>query len=186
MYQNKWSCIILFLRYGGWWIVIFHFGLFFALLKNKIKIKKKMKKKNTWRYHHFTHVYQKLWSDDVQFLIYGAQWMDWQTDGQKKWQIEVDAPPKNVWGLASYLPLWLYTGPVFLFFCLFLIYIVCTPLFCWVGWASNQIFKKRGGLDRTSTFRGGCWKEGVDFFQGGCNFHQKKLKSEIFKNKKSL
>ena len=34
-------------------------------------------------------------------------------------------------------------------------------------------FSKRGGLDRTSTFRGGCWERGGDFFQGGCNFHIK-------------
>ena len=54
-------------------IVIFHFGLFFALLPTlqpplpiplllpaqNIKIAKKMKK-NFWRYHHFTHVYHKL------------------------------------------------------------------------------------------------------------------------------
>ena len=33
----------------------------------KFKIKKN--KKNAWRYPHFTHVYQKVWSDDVQFLI---------------------------------------------------------------------------------------------------------------------
>ena len=32
---------------------------------------KKMKKK-AWRYHHFTHVSQKLWFDDVQFLTYGV------------------------------------------------------------------------------------------------------------------
>ena len=32
---------------------------------------------------------------------------------------------------------------------------------------------KKGGLDRTSTFRGGCWERGGDFFQGGgvCNCH---------------
>ena len=46
-------------------IVIFHFGLFFALLppnslKNQIKKKKKKKEKNFWRYHHFTPVYHKL------------------------------------------------------------------------------------------------------------------------------
>ena len=35
------------------------------------------------------------------------------------------------------------------------------------GWASDQIFKK-GGLDRISNFREGCWKreEGGEFFQG--------------------
>ena len=60
-------------------------------------------------------------------------------------------------------------------------HIVCTPPFCrgegGGGWASNQ---------RTSTFRGGSWERGGDFFQGGsCNFHIKnKLKSEIFNDKK--
>ena len=49
---------------------------------------------------------------------------------------------------------------------------------------------QKGGLDGTSTFRGGLLgKRGVTFFRGrGCNFHKKKkkkLKSEIF-NKKSL
>ena len=57
------------------------------------------------------------------------------------------------------------------------------------GWASNQIFKK-GGIDRTSTFRGGCWESGGWLFsggKGGCNFHTKnKLKSEIFNGKQSL
>ena len=40
-------------------IVIFHFGLFFALLQSK-KSKFYENEKNTWRYHHFTYVYQKL------------------------------------------------------------------------------------------------------------------------------
>ena len=61
-------------------IFIFHFGLFFALLppnspKNQNQ-KKKKKKKNTWWYYHFTHVYQKLQSHDVQFLRYDAWWTD--------------------------------------------------------------------------------------------------------------
>ena len=47
-------------------------------------------KKNPWRYYHFIYVYQKLWSDDVQFPRYGAQqtdrWIDRQMDRQKKWQ----------------------------------------------------------------------------------------------------
>ena len=50
------------------------------------KIKTSKKPKNTWRYH-FTHVYQKLWLDDVRFLKYGAR----RTDGRKK----MDAPPKK-------------------------------------------------------------------------------------------
>ena len=71
-------------------VIIFHFGLFFVLLQpKKIKISKKWK--NSWRYYHFTHVQQKLWLDDVQFLRNGAP----QTDGRKKWHIEVGAPPKN-------------------------------------------------------------------------------------------
>ena len=75
-------------------IVVFHFGQFFSLLppsqckKTKFqKIKKKARK-----YHHFTHVYQKLWLDDVRFLRYGER----QADGRKKWHIEVDPPPKNL------------------------------------------------------------------------------------------
>ena len=84
-------------------IVIFHFGLFVALFTlltaQKIKFFKKWKKK-TWRYLHFTYVYQKLWSDDVWYLRYGAKWMDRRTDGWtdgwKKWLLEVGAPPKNI------------------------------------------------------------------------------------------
>ena len=33
----------------------------------------KMEKKNCWRYHAFTHVYQKPQSYDVQFLRYGVR-----------------------------------------------------------------------------------------------------------------
>ena len=49
-------------------------------------------------------------------------------------------------------------------------------------------FSKRGGLDRTSTVRGGLLgKMEMTFFRGSCNFYVKnKLKSEIFNNKKSL
>ena len=45
--------------------------------------------------------------------------------------------------------------------------IVCTPPppFLQEGGLSLQIFKK-GGLDSTSTFRGGCWERGGNFFQG--------------------
>ena len=53
-------------------IVIFHFGLFFwpfiPLTAQKIKISKKWK--NTWRYHHFTQVYQKSYV--TLFLRYGT------------------------------------------------------------------------------------------------------------------
>ena len=48
----------------------------------KIKFLKKWK--NTWRYHHFTLVYQKLWLDDLWFLRCDVRHMNGQTDGQKK------------------------------------------------------------------------------------------------------
>ena len=55
------------------------------------------------------------------------------------------------------------------------------------AWNLQPNFQKGGGLDRTSTFRRGCWVRRGDFFQGGCSFHIKnKLKSEIFNDKKSL
>ena len=55
-------------------IVIFHFGLFFALLPlNGPKNQKFLKnEKNAWRYHYFTQVYQKSWSYAILFLRYGA------------------------------------------------------------------------------------------------------------------
>ena len=31
---------------------------------------------NTWRFHDFTHVHQKLWSDDVWFLRYQSWWTE--------------------------------------------------------------------------------------------------------------
>ena len=48
------------------------------LTAQKIKIFKKWKKHLDIYYH----VYQKLWSDDVQFLRYGAWQMDRQMNGQ--------------------------------------------------------------------------------------------------------
>ena len=49
----------------------FSFWVFFALLPPTSQ-KNQKNEKNTWRYHHFTHVYQKLWLDDVWFLRYQA------------------------------------------------------------------------------------------------------------------
>ena len=76
----------------------FHFGLFFALLPLYHSKKSEFQKneKSSWRYHHFTHVYQRWWLDDVWFLGYGMQQTDAWTDGQKKWHIEVGAPPKKI------------------------------------------------------------------------------------------
>ena len=51
------------------------------------------------------------------------------------------------------------------------------------NWTSYQIFKKGGGLDRTSTFRDGLLGKRAWLFwgEGGCNFFIKnKLKSELF------
>ena len=96
------SKISLIFLWGYFSFCVFFFFFPFALATNwKIKnlLKMKKKKKTTWRYHHFTQVHQKLWLDDVQFLRQGVQWTDKQTDGQtdrqKKWHIEVGAPPKN-------------------------------------------------------------------------------------------
>ena len=81
-------------------IVISHIGLFFTLLlpltAQKINILKKWKKKQQQKslgdiINLHMCIYQKLWSDDVWFLRYGVQ----QTDGQKKWHIEVGVPPKK-------------------------------------------------------------------------------------------
>ena len=65
-------------------IFIFHFGLFLPFyLPNSPKNQNFKKNEiNTWRCHHFTHVYQKLWLDDVQFLRYAVQRTDRQMDGK--------------------------------------------------------------------------------------------------------
>ena len=68
-----------------WWVmdvIIFHFGPFFALLlpNNQKNQCLKRNKKHTWRHHHFTNVYQKLWSHDVRFLRFAAQQRDGQTE----------------------------------------------------------------------------------------------------------
>ena len=59
------------------------------------------------------------------------------------------------------------------------------PSFCRDGLSLQPNFQK-GGHDKTSTFRGGCWERWGDFFQGaGWNFHiTNKVKSEIFNDKK--
>ena len=54
------------------------------------KKKNRKNEKNSWTYHHFTQVYQKLWLNNVHFLRYGA----WQTDRQMVGKSEID-PPKN-------------------------------------------------------------------------------------------
>ena len=55
----------------------FSFWFFLPFYTPK-KSKFQKNEKNSWRYHHFSIVYQKLWSDDVRFVRYGA----WQTNRQ--------------------------------------------------------------------------------------------------------
>ena len=52
-------------------VIIFHFGPFFHLLLPKQPQKSKSKSK-TQTYYPFMYVYQKLLSDGVRFLRYGA------------------------------------------------------------------------------------------------------------------
>ena len=99
VYQKLWSYAILFLRYGTWhWAICCPFSpptpTPTPLTAQKIKISKN-EEKNASRFYHFTHMYQKLWLDDVRFLKYGARRTYWQTDGRtggrKKWYTELGA-----------------------------------------------------------------------------------------------
>ena len=63
------------------------------------------------------HVYQKLWSDEVQFLRYGAQRTDGWTDGwMEKWHIAVGATPKKYWWKNPYGFSWNNKTGVFIFY----------------------------------------------------------------------
>ena len=65
---------------------------------------------------------------------------------------------------------------------------MCTPFLQEGGVEPPAKFSKRGGLDRTSNFRGGGvpGKRGR-LFQEGCNCHIKnKLKSEILNDKNKV
>ena len=53
--------------YFSFWAV---FCPFTSLTARKIKLLKKWKKKDAWKYHHFTMVYQKSWSHGILFLRY--------------------------------------------------------------------------------------------------------------------
>ena len=69
---HKWkSYDVWFLRYGAqqtqFFLILDHFLFFYTpspLTTQRIKILKKWKKKNTWRYHHFTQVHHKWQSYD--------------------------------------------------------------------------------------------------------------------------
>ena len=73
LYQKSWLYAI-FTVPNIWHLsdvtAIFHFGLFFALLPPKESKFQKIENKS-WRYHHFTKVYQKSWSYAILFLRYG-------------------------------------------------------------------------------------------------------------------
>ena len=67
-------------------IFIFHFGIFFAILPPYQPKKSKFKKIKKRLEISFTHVYQKLWSDNVRSLKYGARWTDGRMDIWSYWQ----------------------------------------------------------------------------------------------------
>ena len=71
----------------------FSFWAIFCSFTTKQSEKSKFKKKKIWKNCLEIYVSQKLWSDDVWFLRYGA----WQTDRDRwrKWHIEVGVPHKN-------------------------------------------------------------------------------------------
>ena len=84
--------------YFSFWAI---FLPFYPLTAQKIKILKKWQKKKTPGDIIILHMCsKKLWSDDIWLSRYGAWcmdgWMDGQTDGWKKWHIEVGAPPKKL------------------------------------------------------------------------------------------
>ena len=64
------------------------------------------------------------------------------------------------------------------------------PLSVGGGGVKHPTKFKKGGLDKTSTFKGGCWEREGGFFQveggGEVQLSHHKLKSEIFNDKKSL
>ena len=87
VYQISWYAV-LFLRYGAWQMKLFFILGYFLHFHPPNSLKNqnfKKIKKNTWRYHHFTHVSERWWLDDVWFLRYGTQQTDGWTDGWKKW-----------------------------------------------------------------------------------------------------
>ena len=84
MYQSLWPDDIQLLRYSTWerellFEILGYFLHFYPSNSRNNQIFKKMKKKKkrkTWRYHHFTYVDQKLWSDNLRFQKYGAWQME--------------------------------------------------------------------------------------------------------------
>ena len=74
--QISWRYNLQFLRYRVWQteIGIHNYGSFFSLLPHPLKTpKNRILGKKCWRYHHFTHVYQKPKSYKVWFLRHGVR-----------------------------------------------------------------------------------------------------------------
>ena len=76
VYQRSWSYALLFPRYGVWQVLLVFFilGNFlpFYPTNSPKKWKFQKNKKNTWRYNHFTQVYQRSWSYALLFPRYGV------------------------------------------------------------------------------------------------------------------
>ena len=95
--KNTWRYYHFILMYGSWdmernwhnflsfWVI---FGPFTPLTIDAEPKFWKIKK-NTWRYNQSTHVYQKLWSHNVQFLRYGARRTDGRTDKRTDWKSDI-------------------------------------------------------------------------------------------------
>ena len=79
--------------YGPWWMQLLFFILGYFLLFYPLNSPKNVRflTKKHLEISFYTCV-PKLWLDDVQFLRYVVQ----RTDGQKKWYLEVGAPPKQI------------------------------------------------------------------------------------------
>ena len=78
VYQKSQSYDVRFLRYGvrkaEFYVILGHFLPF---QPTDIPENQNFKiEKNTWRYYHFTHVYHKWQSYDVEFLRYQAWWTE--------------------------------------------------------------------------------------------------------------
>ena len=84
-------------------VILGHFLPFYTPNSAKNENLKKKWKKIAWRYHHFTHVYQKL-LDNAQLLRYGARRTDGKSDIER-WLHHL----KNKISTATVLHLWGFT-----------------------------------------------------------------------------
>ena len=97
VYQKSWyATLFLFPRYNAWQINFYfsYWAIFCPFTppnppNNTENQNFKVMKKNSWRYHHFTHDQMMYGSWD----IVCDRSTNKQMDGQKNWHIEVGAPP---------------------------------------------------------------------------------------------